>query len=88
MVTTKSKEPAPKSAGGTRLKTPSRGLKHPIHELHETLGNQAVKRLYKSGLLQAKLGLSNPGDRFEREADRVADQVMHLPQPIVQMKPG
>jgi hypothetical protein len=30
-------------------------------------------------VLQAKLTVSDPGDRYEREADRVADQVMRMP---------
>jgi len=29
-------------------------------------------------LLQAKLTISEPGDRYEQEADRVADQVMRM----------
>ena len=56
--------------------------------LHETVGNRAVQRLYESGLLQAKLGIGRAGDRFEQEADGVADQVMRLPEPRVQAKPG
>ena len=31
--------------------------------------------------LQAKLEVSQPGDALEQEADRVADQVLHMPQP-------
>ncbi len=31
--------------------------------------------------IQSKLTVSTPGDRYEREADRVADQVMRLPEP-------
>ena len=31
--------------------------------------------------LQAKLEVSQPGDTLEQEADRVADQVLHMPQP-------
>jgi hypothetical protein len=74
---------AGRSAG--RLTDPvSQGLA----SLHETMGNLAVQRLYKSGRLQAKLGLGRPGDRFEQEADRVADQIMRMPEPLVQAKPG
>ncbi len=31
--------------------------------------------------LQAKLAISHPGDKYEREADRVADAVMRMPDP-------
>ena len=52
---------------------------HPIVELQQTIGNQAVQRLLRSRMLQAKLSVSQPGDPFEQEADRVADQVMRMP---------
>jgi hypothetical protein len=42
-----------------------------IGELHRAIGNQAVGRL-----LQRKLTISQPGDVYEQEADRVADAVM------------
>lgn len=58
--------------------------------LQRTAGNQAVQRLIKSGALQAKLTISEPGDVYEKEADRVADQVMRMPDPMLQRqnKPG
>ena len=41
------------------------------------MGNQTMQRR----LLQAKLTVSQPEDRFERQADRVADAVMRMPAP-------
>jgi len=52
--------------------------------LQRTAGNQAVSRLMKSGALQAKLRIGQPGDKYEQEADRVADAVMRMPEPGVQ----
>ena len=49
--------------------------------LQRTAGNQAVQRLIKSGALQAKLRIGQPGDTYEQEADRVAEQVMRMPEP-------
>lgn len=46
----------------------------PLVALQQSIGNRAVGRL-----VQAKLEVGRPGDRFEREADRVADQVMRMP---------
>jgi hypothetical protein len=40
------------------------------------VGNQAFGHL-----IQAKLRVSEPGDAFEQEADRLADQVMRVPDP-------
>lgn len=36
--------------------------------------------------LQAKLSISEPGDQYEQEADRVADQVMRMPDPAVRLQ--
>ena len=52
--------------------------------LQRTIGNQAVQRLIKSGALQAKLKIGQPGDKYEQEANRVADAVMRVPGPGVQ----
>jgi len=48
----------------------------PIHQLHQQLGNRAVWRM-----IQAKTSVSSPDDRLEIEADRMADQVMSMPDP-------
>ena len=37
--------------------------------------------------LQTKLRINQPGDRYEREADRMADVVMRMPDPGLQRKP-
>jgi len=52
--------------------------------LQRTAGNQAVSRLMRSRALQAKFKIGQPGDKYEREADRVADAVMRMPEPGVQ----
>jgi hypothetical protein len=44
----------------------------------------ACPRCQQSALLQPKLSISEPGDRYEQEADRVADQVMRMPEPNIQ----
>lgn len=54
---------------------------HPVLGLQRTIGNRAVNRLLESGQLQAKLIVSQPHDPYEQEADRVADQVMRMPDP-------
>ena len=51
--------------------------------LQRTVGNREVERLLKSGVIQAKLKVNEPGDVYEQEADRIADQVLaaatHVP---------
>ncbi len=44
--------------------------------LQRTAGNQAVQGLIRSGAMQAKLRVGPPGDKYEEEADRVAQQIV------------
>jgi len=46
-----------------------------IKQLHRTYGNRYVQRLMDTVNVQAKLNISQPGDSYEQEADRVADVV-------------
>jgi hypothetical protein len=52
-----------------------------IATLHRSVGNQAVKELHEQDDLQAKLAVSQPSDRSERESDRVADAVLSMSDP-------
>ncbi|MGB7953816.1 MAG: DUF4157 domain-containing protein, partial [Candidatus Nitrosopolaris sp.] len=55
-----------------------------ITHLQRTIGNQAIQRLMRSNIrfdfakigIQQKLKVSEPGDSFEQEANRVAEHVM------------
>ena len=69
------------SISKTRKKDFSLSMSSPVDEilfLQRTVGNQAVERLFKSGVLQAKLKIGQPGDVYEQEADRVAEQVLRM----------
>lgn len=55
---------------------------HPVVHLQRNHGNQAVQRLVRSGAIRAKLRVNGPGDLYEQEADRVAEQVMRMSDPI------
>ena len=81
-VTTQRSAP-PQRANPQRSTTawPSRMEKSappPIHRLQRAVGNRAISRLLRSPAIQPKLTISEPGDEYEREADRVADQVMRM----------
>lgn len=41
-----------------------------------------------AGVIQPKLTIGQPNDKYEQEADRVADRVMRMPEPQVQRKAG
>ena len=49
----------------------------------QSAGNLATQRLLRSGAIQPKLAISQPGDVHEEEADRIADQVMRTPEPAL-----
>lgn len=56
---------------------------HPIGPVQ--LAQQAeVRRILLSTGAQAKLTIGQPNDKYEQEADRVADQVMRMPDPTLQ----
>ena len=63
--------------------TPIAGIVH----LQRTIGNQAVQRLFISGFVQAKLRIGQPNDIYQQEADRMADEVMRMPESGIRMKP-
>jgi hypothetical protein len=70
-----------KSPGGyhlsAKLAAAPPAVGHPlwlIRQVGQAIGNQATGRW-----LQAKLTISQPNDIYEQEADRIADQVMRMP---------
>jgi hypothetical protein len=38
-------------------------------------------------MIQSKLTIGRPADKYEREADRVAEQVLRMPEPGIQLQP-
>jgi len=53
-----------------------------ISHLQQTHGNRYIRRV-----IQAKLKIGQPNDKYEQEADRVADEVMRMPVPRTHEKP-
>ncbi len=53
----------------------------PMARVQQAHGNQGMLRLLGGGVLQKKLTVNQPGDVYEQEADRVAEQVMCMPDP-------
>jgi hypothetical protein len=74
----KSKNSAPKTQRKTDHSQSMNSSVDRVLYLQRTIGNQAVGRLIRSEALQTKLKIGPPGDKYEREADRVADQVMRM----------
>lgn len=69
-----------------RVEPPRPGATRPyadLFALQRKLGNRAVDRLLRAGVIQAKLRIGPANDRYEHEADRVAAQVTRLPDEAV-----
>ena len=68
-------------------RAPGQGRQLGVPHLQRSIGNQALQRMLRAAappprapvLIQTKLTINQPGDQFEQEADRVADQVMRMP---------
>lgn len=71
----KGASPAASSLPGRHAALPENKLVR-LQAMH---GNQGVQRLLRGGIMQRKLTINQPGDAFEQEADRVAENVMHMP---------
>lgn len=61
---------------------PSREVNSILHFSHDF--SQIPLHAKSTTNVQAKLAVGSPGDRYEQEADRVAEQVMRMPEPRVQ----
>ena len=76
-----------KTAQHTRKsQVPGQIQDHPYLQAQGIIGNHGVLRRHP-GIIQAKLKVSSPGDKYEQEADRLADQVMRMPEPGLQRQP-
>lgn len=67
--------------GGLPLALPIAQRRHQVAMLHGIYGNQVVLRMLSHcpPAIQKKLKINEPGDQHEQEADRLADQVMRMP---------
>ena len=54
--------------------------------LQRTIGNMEVQRMFKTGEILAKLFVNQPGDIYEQEADRVAEQIVNMGDKEIQLK--
>jgi outer membrane protein OmpA-like peptidoglycan-associated protein len=70
-------------AGAPPRPSPSR---MPILQRQCACGGTCADCKEEASNLQTKLAINEPGDEYEREADRVADQVMRMPAPSLQKK--
>jgi thiol-disulfide isomerase/thioredoxin len=70
--------PGVPGARGSRREAPppARGPASPLLDLQRAAGNRSVERLLDGAVLQAKLRVGQPGDTYEREADRIADGIL------------
>jgi hypothetical protein len=59
--------------------------RHQVTYNHSNLGQSLqVRQLLRRSLVQPKLTIGAPNDKYEHEADHVADQVMQMPDSLLQ----
>lgn len=63
-----------------RSKVSNRLSEHPSLQAQGFIGNHGMLRRYGYEMLQAKLKVGSPNDKYEQEADRVAELVMRMPE--------
>lgn len=49
--------------------------------------SQSISYITKP-IIQPKLKIGAPNDKYEQEADRLAEKVLRMPGPVLQTKPG
>lgn len=74
----------PLGRGGQALESHS----VPVSSDHATVANQTSQRILEQGKIQAALSISQPDDPAEREAERVAEQVMRMSAAESPVDPG
>ena len=70
-------------------RTPTPGVANSSWPLTLNDANSPALRLLHTPLphaLQTKLTVNEPGDQYEQEADRVAEQVMRMPEPNLRLQ--
>ena len=70
--------PPARETPAARSVTPAPRLPAPCHR-----GNQSLQALLRTRRIQASFTIGEPGDPYEREAERVADEVMRPAAPAV-----
>ncbi len=57
------------------------------NRINPLIQRQAELEFEEEDVVQPKLRIGQPNDKYEQEADRVADQVMRMPEPTLQRQP-
>ena len=81
---------SPQRLAAPTAKRTAPALPSAVSRLQRDVGNRGLHRLLQTGVIQAKLTVGPADDEYEREADRVADEVMRMPDPsgdVVQRAP-
>ena len=56
-------------------------------QLHRQYGNKAIQRMHETGVLQARLKIGSPNDKYEQEADQITPRVQRQTEPMVEEDP-
>jgi len=67
-----------------RSRRPTLARKGAVYGLGNLGQSPQVQNMLRTHRIQTKLKISAPSDKYEQEADHVADQMMRMPEPRVQ----
>lgn len=70
-----------------RRRTSPSGPATSFASIHTAPHRAAIRHILRGPRVQTKLAVSRPNDKYEQEADRIADQVMAMPDPKLQRQP-
>ena len=82
----RSKHNSPEKFSDSKLPTPNIQARKKLTKYGHNLNNIAIS--YPQALIQTKLTIGKPGDKYEQEADKVSDQVMNISQPVQRQEQG
>ncbi len=75
------KRPSP---SGTSRKVPVFNIPCTVQHTRQS----EIRHILQGSGIQPKLNIGQPDDKYELEADMVADQVMRMPIPVIQTQPN
>lgn len=63
--------------------SPKKSFPDSVQQLQREIGNKSVRSIMRQEMVQTKLEVGEPDSEYEKEADRVADEVMKMPDPTI-----
>jgi hypothetical protein len=80
--------PPEPSSSFTSVQSGLSGNNHSFSPIRGLCELERSPLVFQPLFIQRKLTIGEPRDKYEEEADRMADMVMRMPEPAIQRKPS